>query len=63
VIGLAAAFGLTRLIATMLFDISAHDPITLIGVVALLILVALVACYLPAQRATRVDPMITLRNE
>jgi predicted permease len=63
VIGLAAAFGLTRLIATMLFDISAHDPITLIGVVGLLILVALVACYLPAQRATRVDPMITLRNE
>jgi predicted permease len=62
-IGLGAALGLTRLIASMLFGISAHDPVTMTGVVSLLTLVAFAACYLPARRATRVDPMVVLRNE
>lgn len=62
-IGVTAALVLTRLMATMLFGISAHDPTTLIGVVSLLMLVAFAACYIPAQRATRVDPMIALRND
>jgi len=62
-IGLAAALGLTRLITNMLFGISAHDPVTLAGVVSLLTFVALAACYIPALRAARADPMVALRNE
>jgi predicted permease len=62
-IGLAAALGLTRLITNMLFGISAHDPITVLAVVSLLALVASAACYIPARRATRVDPILALRND
>jgi ABC-type antimicrobial peptide transport system permease subunit len=62
-IGLGAALGLTRLITSMLFGITAHDPVAVAGVVSLLTFVAFVACYIPARRASRVDPMVALRND
>jgi ABC-type antimicrobial peptide transport system permease subunit len=62
-IGLGAALGLTRFMTSMLFGISAHDPVTVAAVVSLLMLVAFAACYIPARRATRVNPMIALRND
>jgi ABC-type antimicrobial peptide transport system permease subunit len=63
VIGLAATSALTRVLATQLFEISPHDPWTLVGVPLLMLLVTTAACYLPARRATKVDPIATLRSE
>lgn len=63
VIGLAATFLLTRYVSSMLFNVPPYDPMTLVGVVAVLFVISLCACYLPARRATLVDAMVALREE
>ncbi|MGC1265523.1 MAG: ABC transporter permease [Candidatus Acidiferrum sp.] len=62
-IGIGAALALTRLMANELFGVSSHDPLTFMGVAILLMAVAVAACYIPAQRAMCVDPIIALRHE
>jgi ABC-type lipoprotein release transport system permease subunit len=63
VIGLVAALALTRYLRTLLFEISPTDPLTLGGVAAILLVVALAASWLPARRAAHVDPAVALRAE
>jgi predicted permease len=62
-IGIAASLAVTRLLGAMLYDVKPGDPVTLIAVALLLLLVALAACYIPARRAIRVDPLVALRHE
>ena len=63
IIGLAGSLAMTRLLASLLFGVEARDPLTMVAAAITLILVSLMACYIPARRATRVDPTVALRHE
>jgi putative ABC transport system permease protein len=63
ILGLAAALVVTRFLSTLLFGVSATDPLSFLGVSALLLCVGILASYLPARRATRIDPVVALRYE
>ncbi len=62
-VGLVGAFGITRVIQSMLYNVTATDPVSFAGVSVFLALVGVLASYLPARRATSVDPIVALRNE
>ena len=62
-LGLAGSLALTRVVKSLLFNVSATDPATFVGVALLLVAVALIASYIPARRATKVDPLQALRQE
>jgi putative ABC transport system permease protein len=63
VAGLIGAYGLTRFMIALLYDTKATDPATFVGTAAILIMIAMAACYIPARRASKVDPMIALRYD
>ena len=62
-VGIGASLGLTRVLSSQLFGVAPHDPATLVAVIGVVAAAGFFACYLPARRATRVDPMVALRYE